>query len=51
MESMSWVRAVSTLSNWVCMISFMVVLFFLCVLFTRVRCGLLLSKFMQVDRG
>ena len=24
MESMSWVRAVSTLSNWVCMISFMV---------------------------
>ena len=28
---MSWVRAVSTLSNWVCMISFMVFLFFVSV--------------------
>ena len=34
MESMSWVRAVSTRSNWVCMISFMLfVCSFLSVVF------------------
>ena len=35
---MSWVRAVSTLSSWVCMMSFMFVVFFECVIHQGVGC-------------
>ena len=47
MESMSWVRAVSTLSNWVCMISFMISDSLSSVLLARARD----VRFMQLDRG
>ena len=39
---MSWVRAVSTLSNWVCMISFMFGVLLGCVFL--LGCGMIVSK-------